>query len=92
MQWCNVYMCMLPLTRIQSTHNEQCKSNMSHGLQLQGRGNETMVGWQTMDTGESWLDDLNWMSVMGQHALHEVLSPSIILICQIQEKCFVYAY
>jgi hypothetical protein len=51
-----------------------------------------MVGWQTMDTGESWLDDLNWMSVVGQHALHEVLSPSIILICQIQEKCFVYAY
>jgi hypothetical protein len=35
MQWCNVYMCMLPLTRIQSTHNKQRKSNMSHGLQLQ---------------------------------------------------------
>jgi hypothetical protein len=58
-----------------------------------GRGNETMVGWQTMDTGESWLDGLNWMSVkVGQHASHKVLSPSIILICQIQEKCFVCTY
>jgi hypothetical protein len=34
MQWCSDYMCMLPLTRIQSTPNEQCKSNMSGGLQL----------------------------------------------------------
>jgi len=46
-----------------------------------------------MDTGESWLDGLNWTSVeVGQHALHKVLSPSIILICQIQEKYFVYTY
>ncbi|CAM6037997.1 unnamed protein product [Sphagnum compactum] len=45
-----------------------------------GRGNETMVGWQTMDTGESWLDGLDWTSVeVGQHASHKVLSPSIIL-------------
>ncbi len=52
-----------------------------------------MVGWQTLDTGESWLDGLNWTSVeVGQHAMHKVLSPSIILICQIQEKCFVYTY
>jgi hypothetical protein len=28
-----------------------------------------MVGWQTMDTGESWLDGLDWTSVeVGQHA------------------------
>jgi hypothetical protein len=52
-----------------------------------GRGNETMVGWQTMDTGESWLDGLDWTSVeVGQHASHKVLSPSIILVCQIQEN------
>jgi len=36
-----------------------------------------MVGWQTMDTGESWLDDLNWMSVVGQHALHEAGTGSL---------------
>jgi hypothetical protein len=58
-----------------------------------GRGNETMVGWQTMDTGESWLDGLDWTSVeVGQHASHKVLSPSIILVCQTQEKGFVYTY
>jgi hypothetical protein len=58
-----------------------------------GRGNETMVGWQTMDAGKSWLGGLDWTSIkVGQHALHKVLSPSIILVCQIQEKCFVYTY
>jgi hypothetical protein len=40
-----------------------------------------------MDTGESWLDGLDWTSVeVGQHASHKVLSPSIILVCQIQEN------
>ncbi|CAK9861474.1 unnamed protein product [Sphagnum jensenii] len=43
-----------------------------------GRGNETMVGWQAMDTGESWLDGLNWTSAeVGQHASHKAGTGSL---------------
>jgi hypothetical protein len=37
-----------------------------------------MVGWQTMDTGESWLDGLDWTSVeVGQHASHKAGTGSL---------------
>jgi hypothetical protein len=37
-----------------------------------------MVGWQTMDTGESWLDGLDWTSVeVGEHASHKAGTGSL---------------